>query len=493
MSIVSYAQNSEDVLLHRVFGGQETGFYVDVGAYHPVIGSVTKMFYDRGWSGINVEPGSVFQELAAERPRDVNLQMAVMDRAGEIGFIENDADRGTSYVTTGEDGGGTGRMVACDTLEGIVRKHSRGRPVDFVKLDAEGSEESIVRSTDWRRLRPHVLLIEATLPWSIALINGTWEPTLLEQGYIRAYFDGINCFYIPAEEEAVLLRHFQVPVNALDRVIHHDEVTQRSELSNLRAKAAHLTAERDSLTRALDTQKAELMRMTADSDGIRRDLNEKQSEVRRLTAERNGLTQALDTQKAELARMEVDSDGIHRDLNDLQSEVRRLTAERDAIWVQLEEEKRLTAQLTANRGQAPEDALSVESGVTMVPAPTARTHLPRGRTGSRRLAMAAYRLVRPIARPMAWRLRSFLVGGISEQVRQLSVLLDTRSASVRSGQLGDVSGANYEMVRLAGEMERTLLTLAMERNSDVWIAGPRDMQDAERIHDPESLPECPPG
>ena len=56
MSFVSYAQNFEDVLLHRVFGGQETGFYVDVGAYHPVDGSVTKAFYDLGWSGINLEP-----------------------------------------------------------------------------------------------------------------------------------------------------------------------------------------------------------------------------------------------------------------------------------------------------------------------------------------------------------------------------------------------------------------------------------------------------
>ena len=102
MSFVSYAQNFEDVLLHRVFGGQDTGFYVDAGAYHPVVGSVTKAFYDRGWSGINVEPGSVFAELAAGRPRDVNLQMAVGDRAGEAVFIENEADRGTSHVAKDE-------------------------------------------------------------------------------------------------------------------------------------------------------------------------------------------------------------------------------------------------------------------------------------------------------------------------------------------------------------------------------------------------------
>ena len=132
MTFVSYAQNGEDVLLHRVFGGQETGFYVDVGAYHPVIGSITKAFYDRGWSGINIEPGSVFAELAEARPRDVNLQMAVLDHAGEVAFVEDDADRGISHVAEGC--AGAAPMVPCDTLEAIVHDtSSRGRPVDFVQ------------------------------------------------------------------------------------------------------------------------------------------------------------------------------------------------------------------------------------------------------------------------------------------------------------------------------------------------------------------------
>src|ERR1041384_3211716 len=71
--LVSYAQNFEDVLLHRIFGNLARGFYVDIGASDPMIGSVTKIFYDRGWSGINIEPSSTFPRLAAARPRDVNL------------------------------------------------------------------------------------------------------------------------------------------------------------------------------------------------------------------------------------------------------------------------------------------------------------------------------------------------------------------------------------------------------------------------------------
>ena len=32
-----------------------SGFYIDVGACHPVVHSVTKLFYERGWNGINID------------------------------------------------------------------------------------------------------------------------------------------------------------------------------------------------------------------------------------------------------------------------------------------------------------------------------------------------------------------------------------------------------------------------------------------------------
>jgi hypothetical protein len=43
--MISYAQNHEDVLLERCFGTQQSGFYVDVGAWEPVLHSVTQHFY----------------------------------------------------------------------------------------------------------------------------------------------------------------------------------------------------------------------------------------------------------------------------------------------------------------------------------------------------------------------------------------------------------------------------------------------------------------
>jgi hypothetical protein len=37
--------------------------------------------------------------------------------------------------------------------------------------------------------------------------------------FSEAYFDGINCFYIPEEERPALQPCFEVPVNALDRAV----------------------------------------------------------------------------------------------------------------------------------------------------------------------------------------------------------------------------------------------------------------------------------
>ena len=76
--MISYAQNFEDVVLNRVFHAVQQGRYIDIGAYDPVVDSVTKHFYDRGWSGVNVEPVTRFHEkFVATRPRDWNINSAV--------------------------------------------------------------------------------------------------------------------------------------------------------------------------------------------------------------------------------------------------------------------------------------------------------------------------------------------------------------------------------------------------------------------------------
>src|SRR5580692_1079228 len=87
--MTSYAANFEDVLLHRAFRGQRSGFYIDVGAYEPVDDSITNHFYENGWSGINIEPNPApFGRLRAARGRDKNLNIGLSNREGRLTVYE---------------------------------------------------------------------------------------------------------------------------------------------------------------------------------------------------------------------------------------------------------------------------------------------------------------------------------------------------------------------------------------------------------------------
>jgi FkbM family methyltransferase len=197
---ISYSQNGEDIVLARAFSDQAVGFYVDVGANHPVLDSVTKLFYDQGWHGINVEPlPALHSELRKQRPRDLNLNLGVAKRAGTMVFHEIPSAEGLStfnqdlsnyYASEGRDV--IAREVEVVPLQEIVDLHVDS-PVDFLKVDVEGFEAEVLTSVDWSRFRPRVVVVEATNPEQ-------WSTILLDAGYVMVQYDGINNFYVTDEE-----------------------------------------------------------------------------------------------------------------------------------------------------------------------------------------------------------------------------------------------------------------------------------------------------
>src|SRR5687768_1593027 len=89
MSIVSYAQNFEDVLLWRALGDVKDGRYIDIGAHDPVVDSVSQAFYEAGWRGMHVEPLPHYAaKLREARPEELVIEAAVTEAAGPIPFYE---------------------------------------------------------------------------------------------------------------------------------------------------------------------------------------------------------------------------------------------------------------------------------------------------------------------------------------------------------------------------------------------------------------------
>src|SRR3989344_8171155 len=89
----SYSQLGEDLILDFFLKGKGSGFYVDVGAYHPINLSNTYKFYKRGWSGINIEPNyTKFRLFEEQRSKDINLNIGIGGASLKAQFFVFDAD-----------------------------------------------------------------------------------------------------------------------------------------------------------------------------------------------------------------------------------------------------------------------------------------------------------------------------------------------------------------------------------------------------------------
>lgn len=218
---ISYAQNFEDVMLERAFAGLPEGFYVDVGAWDPDLESVTRHFYERGWRGVNIEPNPYyFKRLQERRPLDVNLAVAVGAAPGQTtmnvihgtGMSSLHAEVAAAHAPLGfkqEE-----MQVEIRTLNSIFEQYAPST-VHFLKIDCEGSERDVIVEFDLGRFRPRIILVESVTPGSNKESYGPWEPHLLQSGYLFAYFDGLNRYYV-AREHDYLQQHFAVPPNVFD-------------------------------------------------------------------------------------------------------------------------------------------------------------------------------------------------------------------------------------------------------------------------------------
>jgi FkbM family methyltransferase len=222
MAMIAYGQNYEDVLLNRLFAPDYLGFYVDIGANDPMNNSVTYHFYQRGWSGINIEPGAVFERLSRFRPRDVNLQVAVSQTCGEATFFDypGAAANATLSQAIARDNERFGivcvpRQIKLITLRSLCEQYVKDRTIDFMSIDVEGHEMEVIAGGAWDRYRPRVLVIEATWPHTSQPSYEGWEPLLLAHGYRFAFFDGLNRFYL-REEDAGLQERLMTPACTLD-------------------------------------------------------------------------------------------------------------------------------------------------------------------------------------------------------------------------------------------------------------------------------------
>ncbi len=272
LSNISYSQNGEDMLINRYFGDR-IGSFLDIGAYHPVIENNTYFFYQKGWRGANIEPvPQLHQAFQQARPEDRNVQVAILDTPGVVTFYsvlhepireaQHNAPIALNLTSSMWDrlnvsglstfdaelavrhrlaGYTVQELAVCAiTTPQLIDEYGVSAP-DFVSLDVEGFEDTVIRNFPFDRWRPELFVIESTAPNSTTPTHAAWEPILFEHGYLFATFNGVNRFYLRGDK-AEHIEIFALPVSAQDNYRRAEVVDLERRLKLLEARLARIQA-----------------------------------------------------------------------------------------------------------------------------------------------------------------------------------------------------------------------------------------------------------
>ncbi len=207
LPLVSYAQNREDLYLWALVGHRTPGTYVDVGCNHERLHSVTRLFYEQGWSGISIDANGQFEREYRHRLRDRFVEAGVGEASGSLVFRHYPNRDGLSTfdsaIKTIYDGAGyVYRDVAVPirTLDDILSEVGV-RSIDFLKIDVEGLEPAVLRGLDLSKTRPAVILVEASR-------EDDCHEILLPKRYRVEFFDGLNTYYVDSDLQDVSIHHY---------------------------------------------------------------------------------------------------------------------------------------------------------------------------------------------------------------------------------------------------------------------------------------------
>lgn len=264
---VSFAQNREDIFLEYLLRDVKNGFYVDVGANDPVADSVTKLFYDKGWNGINIEPiNRLYKSLVVSRPRDLNLNIGAGARNEKTkireyteyhGLSTMDQDMQQSYVekkTTDEQYSKyKDYEVDVKSLKNIFSEN-KVKHIHFMKVDVEGFEYDVLKGNDWTKYRPEIICIEANH------IIKDWRPLLKSEGYQYVYNDGLNDYYVSKESKKRAQEFSYIQAILPTPIINYPVAsTINSVVGNLRAEKNTLVFRNSQLSARIDGINHELV------------------------------------------------------------------------------------------------------------------------------------------------------------------------------------------------------------------------------------------
>jgi FkbM family methyltransferase len=379
---ISYSQNFEDVLLWRALKNVKNGFYVDVGANDPEIDSVTKLFYDHGWKGINVEPvNEWFVKLVTARPRDVNLKVAASSEDGEKILYEIP---NTGLSTAIDSIAQQHKKNKFESLSKIVKTRTLTKicleyappDIHFLKIDVEGAEEAVLQGLNLEVIRPWIILIESTMPLSQKENYQKWEKLITGCNYEFCYFDGLNRYYVAFERKR-LKKHFIAPPNVFDNfslsglasntfcknlqekyfLIEGRENDLQTKLNESLEKAHHWWVEATKIETQIPNLQKQLTQAQVQTTYWQNQAEGLHSDLERRSAE---LTEQLTQAQVQTTYWQNQAEGLHSDLERRSAELTEQLTQKD-IYIDIVNE--LLSNSNQRYDKAYAESVQLQGGV----------------------------------------------------------------------------------------------------------------------------------
>lgn len=198
----TYAQHGDDLMalnLFELIGGEHAKRYLDLGAHHPTDISNTRLLYERGWRGVNVEANpDLIPAFLKERPEDTTVCVGVAAEPGEADFYRYSQTSGRNTFSRAETESLKGVMTvqAVEPLKvvsvnQIVKTYCGGVWPAFLSVDIEGLDHEVIASADFSESSPLVICVETRRHETVAR-----EELLLRKGYGCYCRMGENLFFV---------------------------------------------------------------------------------------------------------------------------------------------------------------------------------------------------------------------------------------------------------------------------------------------------------
>ena len=203
----TYSERDEEDFILKFFGDQARGFFVDIGAFDGIRLSNTRALALRGWAGVLVEPNPLTYTRLVENSHNalcacVEAAITEIDSLNRLYIDEGEAARCSLH-----DGmtkqfvrfGGNMRVVPTMTCAELVEQYDVPRTFDFLAVDAEGEDKSILRHWPFTLAAPRLIMAEVMHD---PLAVGKMSYLLAGRNYGMAWSNGYNAAWKQLGEPA---------------------------------------------------------------------------------------------------------------------------------------------------------------------------------------------------------------------------------------------------------------------------------------------------